>query len=295
MTTTRIPRSVLAVSALGAGASLALSACSTDGDSDGSGETGTNAATGTVNVFAAASLNNVGEELADAFNAANAGDTEIVFNFAGSSKLVQQIGQGADADLFISADEQNMDAALELAEFDGADAQVIATNLLVLATAPGNPAGIESLDDLASGGSAEDARIAICADGVPCGTLAHQVLDEKNITLASPTEEANVSDVATKIATGEVDAGFIYATDAQALQDAASGADGSDGEAITVIDIAATVDIEPNLYPAALTVEGQDNDTAAAFLEFLATDEAAEILEKYGFGAQDADEEHGAQ
>ena len=293
MTTTRIPRSVLAVSALGAGASLALSACSTDGDSDGSGETGTNAASGTVNVFAAASLNNVGEELADAFNAANAGDTEIVFNFAGSSKLVQQIGQGADADLFISADEQNMVAALELAEFDGADAQVIATNLLVLATAPGNPAGIESLDDLASGGSAEDARIAICADGVPCGTLAHQVLDEKNITLASPTEEANVSDVATKIATGEVDAGFIYATDAQALQDA-SGASGG-GEAITVIDIAETVDIEPNLYPAALTVEGQDNGTAAAFLEFLATDEAAEILEKYGFGAQDADEEHGAQ
>ena len=293
MTTTRIPRSVLAVSALGAGASLALSACSTDGDSDGSGETGTNAASGTVNVFAAASLNNVGEELADAFNAANAGDTEIVFNFAGSSKLVQQIGQGADADLFISADEQNMDAALELAEFDGADAQVIATNLLVLATAPGNPSGIESLDDLASGGSAEDARIAICADGVPCGTLAHQVLDEKGIALSSPTEEANVSDVATKIATGEVDAGFIYATDAQALQDA-SGASGG-GEAITVIDIAETVDIEPNLYPAALTVEGQDNGTAAAFLEFLATDEAAEILEKYGFGAQDADEEHGAQ
>lgn len=292
MTTTRIPRSVLAVSALGAGASLALSACSTDGDSDGSGETGTNAATGTVNVFAAASLNNVGEELADAFNAANAGDTEIVFNFAGSSKLVQQIGQGADADLFISADEQNMDAALDLPEFNGADAQVIATNLLVLATAPGNPAGIESLDDLASGGSAEDARIAICADGVPCGTLAHQVLDEKNITLASPTEEASVSDVATKIATGEVDAGFIYATDAQALQEA-SGASGG-GEAITVIDIAETVYIEPNLYPAALTVEGQDNDTAAAFLEFLATDEAAEILEKYGFGAQDADEEHGA-
>ena len=101
--------------------------------------------------------------------------------------------------------------------------------------------------------------------------------------------------MATKIATGEVDAGFIYATDAQALQDAAGGADGSDGEAITVIDIAETVDIEPNLYPAALTVEGQDNGTAAAFLEFLATDEAAEILEKYGFGAQDADEEHGAQ
>lgn len=293
MTTTRIPRSVLAVSALGAGASLALSACSTDGDSDGSGETGTNAASGTVNVFAAASLNNVGEELADAFNAANAGDTEIVFNFAGSSKLVQQIGQGADADLFISADEQNMDAALDLPEFDGADAQVIATNLLVLATAPGNPAGIESLDDLASGGSAANARIAICADGVPCGTLAHQVLDEKGIALSSPTEEANVSDVATKIATGEVDAGFIYATDAQALQET-SGASGG-GEAITVIDIAATVDIEPNLYPAALTVEGQDNGTAAAFLEFLATDEAAEILEKYGFGAQDADEEHGAQ
>ncbi|HIW90800.1 MAG TPA: molybdate ABC transporter substrate-binding protein [Candidatus Corynebacterium avicola] len=284
MTITRIPRTVLTVSALGAGASLVLTGCSTDGESDDASATSSDAASGTVNVFAAASLNNVGEDLADAFNASNDGDAEIVFNFAGSSKLVQQIDQGVDADLFISADEENMDAALDLPEFDGADSQVVTTNLLVLATAPGNPAGIESLDDLASGGSAEDARIAVCADGVPCGTLAHQVLDDKDITLSSPTEEANVSDVATKVSTGEVDAGFIYATDAQALQEAAGE---GDDEAISVIDIADTVDIEPNPYPAALTVEGQDNDTAAAFLEFLGTDEAAEIIEKYGFGAQD--------
>lgn len=279
--TTRIPRTVRAMGALGASAALTLSACSTDGDSSSETTEAASGSSGTVNVFAAASLNNVGEELADAFNRNNEG-ADIEFNFAGSSKLVQQIGQGADADLFISADQENMDDALELPEFEDADSDVIATNMLVLATAPGNPAGITSLDDLKEGGTASDARIGICADGVPCGTLAHQVLDDEGITLDSPTEEANVSDVATKVSTGEVDAGFIYATDAQALQEADPDAE------ITTIDIEDSVDIDPNPYPAALTTGGRDNETAAAFLEFLSTDEAGEILEKYGFDAQES-------
>ncbi|MGO1948993.1 MAG: molybdate ABC transporter substrate-binding protein [Mycobacteriaceae bacterium] len=258
---------------------LFVTACSSSGedssDEDGDGDT---TASGSIQVFAAASLNNVGEELADAFTEENDG-AGVEYNFAGSSALVQQIEQGADADLFISADQENMDAALELDEFADADPQVVATNLLVLATAPGNPAGIESLDDLKDDGSAQDARIAVCADGVPCGTLANEVLDDEGIALDSPTEEANVSDVATKVSTGEVDAGFIYSTDALALQENAG--DGDD-EAINVVDID---DVEPNEYPAALTTTGQDNDTAAAFLEWLSTDTAREILEKYGFGA----------
>lgn len=276
----RRPRNVLrAAGAAAAGAGLLFAAaCSTSGDSDestGSDDTA-GGSTGAVEVFAAASLNNAGDELAEAFAEDNDG-TELEFNFAGSSKLVQQIEQGADADVFISADEENMDNALELPEFEGAEPEVIATNLLVLATAPGNPAGIESLDDLKEGGSAADARIAVCADGVPCGTLANQVLDEEGITLDNPTEEANVSDVATKISTGEVDAGFIYSTDAKALQENSS-------EDVTVIDIADTVDIEPNKYPAALTTAGEDNEEATAFLEWLSSDRARGILESYGFG-----------
>lgn len=266
------------VAAAGAGL-LFASACSTSGDSDESADTtdGASGSAGTVEVFAAASLNNAGDELAEAFAEDNDG-AELEFNFAGSSKLVQQIGQGADADVFISADEENMDAALDLPEFDGAEPETIATNRLVLATAPGNPAGFDSVDDLST---TADFRLAVCADGVPCGTLANDYLDEREddghgLGPSTVSEEANVSDVSTKLATGEADVGFIYSTDAKALQE-----NSTDGE-VEVFDLDG---VEPNKYPAALTTAGEDNDAAAAFLQWLASDRARGILESYGFGA----------
>ncbi|MGP9722459.1 molybdate ABC transporter substrate-binding protein [Corynebacterium sp. AOP40-9SA-29] len=261
--TTRILRTTAVLA--GAGGLVLAAACSTSG-SDGSEPS-------SVQVFAAASLNNAGDELAEAFADEQGDDADITYNFAGSSALVQQIDQGADADVFISADEKNMDDALALDAFDGAEPEVIATNQLVLATAPGNPANITALDDLAT---TADARLAICADGVPCGTLAHQLLEDKGYDLANWTvsEEANVSDVATKVSTGEVDAGFMYATDAMALQKNSS-------EDITVVEL--DEDLEPNAYPAALTVDGQDNETAVEFLEWLSSDTARGILETYGF------------
>ena len=268
--TTRILRTTAVLAA--SGGLVFAAACSTSGSEDADGSE-----TSPVQVFAAASLNNAGDELAEAF-AEEHGDgdgdgVDIRYNFAGSSALVQQIEQGADADLFISADEKNMGDALALDAFDGAEPEVIATNQLVLATAPGNPANITALDDLAT---TADARLAVCADGVPCGTLAHELLDEKGYDLANWTvsEEANVSDVATKVSTGEVDAGFMYATDAMALQK-------NSGEEITVVEL--DDDLEPNAYPAALTVDGQGNEVAGEFLEWLSSDTARGILETYGF------------
>lgn len=242
---------------------LLATACSSDSDSDSSDNPDN-----TVKVYAAASLKNVGDELAEAFAADGHDGVSVEYNYAGSSKLVQQIDQGGDADLFISADEENMDKAQELDEFKFKDSEprIVATNQLVLATAEGNPAGLNSVSDLKN---KQDARIAICADGVPCGTLAHEVLDKEGITLENPTEEANVSDVSTKITTGAVDAGFIYSTDAKAGDLNAISVDGA----------------EPNKYPAAVTTAGADKDNATAFLEFLQSDEAKQILEKYGFGA----------
>lgn len=272
--TGRRPLGVLrafSIAVAGAGLMFA-SACSTAGDSDSAA-----GSAGTVEVFAAASLNNAGDELAEAFAEDNDG-AELEFNFAGSSKLVQQIGQGADADVFISADEENMDAALDLPEFDGAEPETIATNRLVLATSPGNPAGFDSADDLST---TADFRLAVCADGVPCGTLANDYLDEREdaghgLGPSTVSEEANVSDVSTKLATGEADVGFIYSTDAKALQE-----NSTDGE-VEVFDLDG---VEPNKYPAALTTAGEDNDDAAAFLRWLTSDRARAILESYGFGA----------
>ena len=113
---------------------------------------------------------------------------------------------------------------------------------------------------------------AICAQEVPCGRLAHQELTRRGITPATSTEEANVSAVATKVATGQVDAGFIYSTDATAL---------SATEDITVIDLP---DLERNAYPLALTTTGQAKASAQDFANWFATSEkAAQILTAYGF------------
>ena len=276
----RAPRTAAAVlfAALAA-LVLLLASCSNsqkDSESEGTATAAdTGSSTGEITVFAAASLKNAGDDLAKAFAADGHEGAEITWNYAGSSKLVQQIGQGADADLFISADEKNMAAAEDLAEFDGADPKVIATNRLVLATAPGNLGSITDLDDLKTN---DKLRIAVCADGVPCGTLAHEYLDKQGITLKAPTEEANVSDVSTKVATGDVDAGFIYSTDAQAMQKNLKETQGR----VIVLDIPG---IEDNRYPAALTSDGEENETATEFLEWLQTDKAREILAEYGFGA----------
>ena len=260
-TTRRTSRFVAALAAALAGM-LALAACSSE-----------DASNGTLRVFAAASLSVAGDDLLELYAAEHDGQ-QIEWNFAGSSALVRQIEQGSPADAFISADEKNMDKALQLPEFskvtDRGEPLIVATNQLVLAVAENPTTPITSLEDLSKG-----ARVAICAPEVPCGTLAHETLEKagRPIKLQNPSEEANVSDVATKVATGQVDAGFIYASDAAAIQ--------RQGTKITTLPIA---HVAPNKYPAASTDAGADNAKAAEFIRWLATPTAQRILAEHGFG-----------
>ena len=255
-------RFVAALAAALAGV-LALAACSSE-----------DASNGTLRVFAATSLSVAGDDLLELYAAEHDGQ-QIEWNFAGSSALVRQIEQGSPADAFISADEKNMDKALKLPEFgnvtDRGEPRIVATNQLVLAVAENPKTEINSLEDLAKG-----ARVAICAPEVPCGTLAHEALEKAGrtpIKLQNPSEEANVSNVATKVATGQVDAGFIYASDAAAIQ--------RQGTKITTLPIA---HVAPNNYPAASTDAGADNAKAAEFVRWLATPTAQRILADHGFG-----------
>lgn len=254
-------RFVAALAAALAGV-LALAACSSE-----------DASNGTLRVFAATSLSVAGDDLLELYAAEHDGQ-QIEWNFAGSSALVRQIEQGSPADAFISADEKNMDKALKLPEFgnvtDRGEPRIVATNQLVLAVAENPKTEINSLEDLAKG-----ARVAICAPEVPCGTLAHEALKKADtpIELQNPSEEANVSNVATKVATGQVDAGFIYASDAAAIQ--------RQGTKITTLPIA---HVAPNNYPAASTDAGADNAKAAEFVRWLATPTAQRILADHGFG-----------
>lgn len=254
---------VMATVAAGA---LLLTGCG--GQADGSGSSGESADDSKITVFAAASLNKAGDELASKYKEDHA-DTDITWNYAGSSALVQQIDQGASPDMFISADEKTMDKALKLDAFkDSQDTSVVATNTLQLATAPGNPGGITSIQDAA------DKPVAVCAPEVPCGNLAQQALDAANVELDRGSEEANVSAVSTKVSQGEVDAGFIYSTDVMNLQ--------KNSKDVSAIDLKG---IQKNKYPAAMTDSGKKNSKADDFYSWLSSDDARTILQKYGFGS----------
>ncbi|WP_189224914.1 molybdate ABC transporter substrate-binding protein [Saccharothrix coeruleofusca] len=161
----------------------------------------------TVTVYAAASLTEVFTGLGADFQAANPG-ARVSFNFGGSSALAQQIGQGAPADVFASASPATMEQVA--AEVDRP--VTFARNRLEIAVPGGNPAGVTGLADF---GRAE-ARIALCAERVPCGAAAGEVFRAAGITPRPDTLEQDVKAVLTKVRLGEVDAALVYRTDVRA-------------------------------------------------------------------------------
>ena len=247
-----------ALSALAA-ATLALTGCGATQNSSSSTASASSrqAASGKVEVFAAASLNNAGADLEKAYEAANPG-VDVTFVYEGSAKLVNQIEQGATPDLLITADTKNMDKAKKLDQFSGSETNVLVTNKLVLVTAEGNPGKINSLDDLKT----TDGVVAVCKEDVPCGTIAHQELKKHDITLKNATTESKVTDVATKVTTG-------------------NAAAKKKGVNLGSVEL---TDVERNEYPAALSKTGSSSETAKKFNEWLKnSDEAKKILTEYGF------------
>ena len=157
---------------------LALAACgSSDKSSDGD----------TIMVFAAASLKKTFTEIGEQFKTDNPG-VSVEFNFAGSSDLVTQLTQGAQADVFASADTKNMDKAAAAGLLDG-DAVNFASNTLTIAVAPGNPKQIKSFQDLTKPGLS----VVVCAPPVPCGSATQKVEEATGVNLAPVSEESSVS------------------------------------------------------------------------------------------------------
>lgn len=185
-------RLLSAVVAVGIGGAL-LTGCAADDEE-------------TLTVFAASSLTEVFETLAADFEDDHPG-TEVRFSFSGSSTLAQQIVAGAPADVFAAASPATMDTAAEAGMVG--EATAFAANRIVAVVPPDNPAGLERLEDL----DGADLRLAVCAPGVPCGDATAELLDRAGIAIAPASEESNVRSVRAKVATGEVDAGFVYATD----------------------------------------------------------------------------------
>lgn len=196
----RTPTKLLALGAVVAAAVAGLAGCSSNDDT----------ATTVLNVYAAASLKKTFTEIEKAYEAEHP-DVEVKVTFAGSSALVNQIKQGADADVIATADEATMTAL-------GAEVQtprIFATNTLVIATAAGNPKQIQNFASLRN----RQITTVVCAVEVPCGAATAKVEANTGIDIAPVSEETSVSAVLTKVTTGQADAGLVYVTDAKGAGD----------------------------------------------------------------------------
>ena len=234
----------------------------------------------TVTVFAAASLAEPFRAVADAFESDNPG-VEVTFNFAGSQALRTQLEHGARADVFASADWEQM-AAVRKANLLGNTPEYFATNRLAV-VAPVGSSAVQSLDDLARPG----VSIAIASAEVPAGAYARATLDLMVMAESADfpdnfaeralanvvTHETNVRAVVQKVALGEVDAGMVYETDAKTGQ-----IDGS----FRVIEI--PLQFNPAAeYPIATLGEAANPQVALDFIEFVQGDDGQAILRDYGF------------
>jgi len=257
-----LPRA--AAAALAAGAVLAaLTGCSASAATSASSAE----PSGSITVFAAASLKASFTEIATAFEEEHPGST-VELTFAGSSDLVTQISNGAPADVFASADETTM-ARLADAGLIAGDPVDFATNTLEIAVPPANPAGIASFADLARDG----VKAVVCAPQVPCGAATTAVETATGVDLRPVSEESSVTDVLGKVTSGEADAGLVYVTDVAAAGDAVVG--------IPFPESAQTV----NTYPIAPVAGSAAPELAAAFTAYVAGDEGRTVLAAAGFGA----------
>ncbi|MFC9560760.1 molybdate ABC transporter substrate-binding protein [Agromyces sp. NPDC056965] len=240
----------------------------TDSPASGAPEEGLS---GTLTIFAAASLTAAFDELAAEFEARHPDLDVAPITYDGSATLATQLIEGAAADVFASADERNM-AKLDDAGLLGGEPETFATNVLEIAVESGNPLDIEGLDDLGDEASAHP-LVVVCAPEVPCGTAAAKLLELAGVALTPASEEQNVSAVLTKVRSGEADAGLVYVTDI------AAAAGDVDGVPIEGADAAT------NVYPIAELAGAANPEAARAFVEFVHSPDGAAVLASYGFGS----------
>lgn len=224
-----------------------------------------------LTVSAAASLTNAFKELGPSFEATHPG-TQVVFNFAASDALLTQIVKGAPADVFASADQQAMDKAVAQQAVLPATRRNFASNSLVLITPADSTLGLARPADLQK---PEVKRIAIGNPAsVPVGRYTRGSLEALKLWSAIEPKAVmaqSVRQALDYVARGEVEAGFVYATDAAIMKDK--------------VKVAATVPTEtPVTYPIAVVTTSLQPQAARAFLDFLGTPGAQAVLVRYGFG-----------
>jgi molybdate transport system substrate-binding protein len=245
-------------------ACLALAGCrlSTDAPTTSS----SSAVTGSITVFAAASLKEAFTTIGDQFEAANPG-TSITFSFGPSSGLATQITEKAPADVFASASQKTMDTVVGAGVASGSS--VFAVNTMAIATPTDPSTPVTSLADLAN----PAVKVAVCAADVPCGVAADTLFAQNSITVTPVTREVDVKSVLSKVQLGEVDAGIVYVTDVKAA-----------GSAVVGVDIPADQNVTTS-YPIAALAGSANSATAQAFVAYVLGPDAQTVLADAGFSA----------
>lgn len=232
---------------------------------------------GDLTVFAAASLTDAFETIEQELEAA-APNLSITYNFGGSQALVTQLEEGAQADVFASANAAQMDAAIAAELVSGAPLP-FARNRLAIVTPAGNPAAIEKAADLGKEGillvlaqsevpAGRYARESVCLMATDTTSYGSGFLERVAANVVS--EEEDVRDVLAKVALGEADAGIVYVSDAVAA-----------GDQVQVVDIPDEVNVIAT-YPAAV-LAGGDEALGLAFVAYLLSEEGQATLERHGF------------
>ena len=235
-------------------------------------------------VFAAASMTETLTEIAELYKTA-APEVTITYNFDSSGKLLTQIKEGADCDLFISAAPTQMNAmdgsliGDTEENPDGLDRIVTGSridlleNKVTLAVPEGNPKGIESFDQLAELLKGGDVMLAIGNSDVPVGQYTRKIFSYYGIDETAVADKLtygnNVKEVTSQVSEAAADCGIIYATDAFSA-------------GLTVVGSATAEMCGQVIYPAAV-LKGDKEDAARAFLAYLQTDAAMTVFESVGF------------
>ena len=224
-----------------------------------------------LTVSAAASLTNALRELGPGFEASHPGTT-VVFNFAASDALVAQIVQGAPVDVFVSADQQARDRAEAQRLLVPGTRRIVVSNALVMITPGDSTLGLKALADLQGAGVK---RIAIGNPAsVPAGRYARAALDAAGLWAAVEPRAVfaqNVRQALDYVARAEVEAGFVYSTDASVMKDK-----------VRVVAVVPTP--TPITYPMAAIAGRPYGALAGQFVDYLLTPAAQAVLARHGFG-----------
>ena len=264
---------------------LSVAGCSSSPTTtqDTSNDDAENAETSTVTVFAAASMTETLNQIAEMYKEVDP-SVELVFNFDSSGTLKTQIQEGADCDIFISAAQKQMnqldatqDAEANPDGLDFIDPDTrfnLVSNSVVLITPSGNPEGLTSFDEV---GTDKVKLIALGNSDVPVGQYSEEIFtnmgiwDELNAD-GKITFGSNVKEVLAQVEEGAVDCGVVYSTDA------------ATSDKVDVVATAPEGTHKPIVYPVAVLKNAPNAEKAKEFIDYLKTDECSQVFEAVGFG-----------